>query len=280
MDYSKPISKAKLKQYVSLKQKKYRVQERLFIAEGERTVMQLLAQPKLKAEAVIIHSEAEASPDFWSLCDTAGADVYRAGKRDLKALSDTQNMQGMIAVLEIPPPQNPLLWQPEPGAFILALDGLSDPGNLGTIYRTAAWFGVTGILLGEGSVDLYNPKVVRSMAGATGSLPSAECALPDVLNEYQSRDYLIMLLDLNETAITLEKAAELKQKSKKPFVVVVGNEAHGISEALSSVYQAVYIPGNSDKVESLNAAVSAGIALSSLSGNGGKATEKPPLKQG
>ena len=266
MDYSKPISKAQLKRYSSLKQKKYRTQERLFLAEGERTVMQLLAQPNLKTEAVIIHSEDNPSLDFWSLCDIAGAEVLRAGQRDLKAMSDTQHTQGMLAAVRIPAPEDPLEWKVKPGQLLVALDGLSDPGNAGTIYRTAAWFGAAGMLLGEGSVDLYNPKVVRSMAGATGSLPGAECRLPEVLRELESRGFAILLLDLNEAAITLEKAAEELHKNPKPVVLVVGNEAHGISEELKTAHQAVYIPGDANRIESLNASVSAGIAMSRLSG--------------
>jgi len=259
------ISNAQLKLYSSLKQKKYRSRHGLFLAEGERTVEQLLGKKNLQAEAVVVSPDSASLENLVSLCDAAGARLLGANKKELLMLSDTQHTQGVLAVVQVPQFPAPGSWEVKPGEVLLALDGLSDPGNAGTLYRTAAWFGSAGLLVSEGSVDLYNPKVVRSTAGATGSLPAAECSLPEVVEEFHKKGCTVLLLDLNEQAQSLDEVAKAHKENPKPLLLVVGNEAHGISEELKGRYASVYIPGKAEQVESLNAAISAGIALSWLS---------------
>lgn len=293
------LSKALATRFARLKQKKYRQAEQLYLAEGLRTVMQLCHRlqagktPADLPEAIIFSAEtleqAESSPESEAAIalsrvkETAKVHplkLYTAGAKVMGKLSDTQQPQGVLAVMHMPGEAETQAWLrrvrvPEKGSrphLLLALDSVADPGNLGTLYRSAAWFAAAGLLLGSGCVDAYNPKVVRSTAGASGSLPLAQVSLPDVLNELEQAGFRILLLDLNPQARPLYDAIRelMPSPTEKPdmtgVVFVVGNEAHGISEELRGRFQAVFIPGAADAVESLNAGVSGSIAMSSFYG--------------
>ena len=141
--------------------------------------------------------------------------------------------------------------------MILAIDGLQDPGNLGTLVRTAAWFNAAGLFLGLGTTELYQPKVVRSTAGATGMLAAAEGELAVMLDEAASAGRPIIILDGGENAVPLEST-----RFPTNSVIVVGNEGRGVSPSILNLsYPKVRISGNASNVESLNAAVAASIAM-------------------
>jgi TrmH family RNA methyltransferase len=133
---------------------------------------------------------------------------------------------------------------------------------MGTILRTAAWFGAKALVAGKGSVDIYNPKVVRSTAGATGSIPVLTGDLEEIFNELESSGWQVMLLDGGNSAEPLRSI----QPADKT-ILVVGNEGNGIHKnLLNSGRKKVKIesaPGQ-EKVESLNAAVAVSIALWTL----------------
>jgi len=170
-------------------------------------------------------------------------------------LVDTESSQGIVGVVNRPEfsKTNP------PGNLIIALDKVSDPGNLGTIIRTAYWFGVDQILLSEGSADPYNPKVVRSTQGGifhTNITEDADLAVE--LKKLESNGYSVYLFTLDA-----ERALSQISKSSKSgkSVLVFGSEAHGISnEIIEQGFEKVKIEGYSAS-ESLNVAISAGIAL-------------------
>lgn len=264
-----PVSKAQLKKYASLHQKKFRSRYSLYVAEGERTVRQLLSRSEPGIEAILLAPAFEADETLLKTCAIKQVPVMRCTAEEFARLSDTQQPQGILAVCRQPDFGLFDAFVPMPGALLLALDDLRDPGNLGTIYRTAAWFGASALLLGTGCADLYNPKVTRSTSGATGTLPVWEGNMPEMLEALAGKGCDILLLDLNPQARTLQDAAEarsrIKQESRSPLVLVTGNEAHGVSDALRSRYPAVYIPGMAGQVESLNAATSTAIALYGLS---------------
>ncbi len=256
-----PLSASELKLCRSLLQKKYRTRHGLFLAEGERTVQQLLDRDSLTIDYVILQDETRV-PEFEERAAISGAKVRISTAKTLKMLTDTQTTQGILAVVRIP--EQPALdaITIKPGSMIIALDGLGDPGNLGTVYRTAAWFGADFLIAGKGTVDLYNPKTVRSTAGATGTVPVIEAELLAALEQLQQKGCAVRLLDLSPEAESVAGLADTL--GEQPAVFVLGNEAHGIQDALRERYQSVYIPGNSDNVESLNAAVSAGILMSRM----------------
>jgi RNA methyltransferase, TrmH family len=244
------LSKSHLTTYRKLAQKKYRDQYRLFIIEGLRAVEQVLAGGKVIIEAIITTENAEF--------DAGRRDInrYILTEEDFKSLSDTQNSQGILAICHMTDEADMDLMVTGNGV-IVAMDRIQDPGNLGTIIRSATWFQCTGLLLGDGTVDYYNPKVVRSTAGAVGVVPLINASLSEALPIFQANGWEVVLLDTSDEAIPLNKLA----KSDK-ILIVVGNEGAGISnELLKSGYTNVFISGDNNHVESLNASVASSIAL-------------------
>lgn len=266
----RPVSKAQLKTFASLHQKKFRSRYGLYVAEGERTVGQLLRRTEPGIEAMLLSPVFEADEALLKSCAAKQIPVLRCTAEEFARLSDTKQPQGILAVCRQPDFGPFDAFSPAPGSLLLALDDLRDPGNLGTTYRTAAWFGASGLLLGTGCADLYNPKVTRSTSGATGTLPAWEGDLPEMLTALLGKGCDILLLDLNPDARSLQEAAaersRIKKESRSPLVLVTGNEAHGVSETLRNRYPAVFIPGMAGQVESLNAATSTAIALYALTG--------------
>jgi len=250
------LSKSHLTTYRKLAQKKYRDQYRLFIIEGLRAVEQVLAGGRVKVEAIISTEN--------SIID-AGLDHinrFLLSDEDFRSLSDTQNSQGILAICNMINEADIDLMATGSGV-IVAMDRIQDPGNLGTIIRSATWFQCAGLLLGEGTVDYYNPKVVRSTAGAVGVLPILNTSLPQTLQIFHDFGWQIVLLDTSAEAIPLITLT----KSDK-IVIVVGNEGAGISkDLLQSGFTNIFISGDNKHVESLNASVASSIALFHLFSN-------------
>ncbi len=233
----------------SLKNKKAREENNLFIVEGVPLCNELLGSD-YRTEFVIVRS----NPDdiIKQLADEfqkQNTEVYIARSRQFEQLATTDSPQGIIAVARIKEGSRPVN-----GNFI-ALDGISDPGNLGTIVRTADWFGFRTILVGGYSVDKYNPKVVRSTMGSIFRCEIIYCpCLRQYIKEYYE-DYEIFGAALN---------AKVKMEECKPsgkFGIVLGNEAHGISPETMEILTVPYLITGRGKAESLNVAVAAGISM-------------------
>ncbi len=252
---SRPLSTAQHKFYVRLRrEKKVRDSERLFLAEGERAVMELFAAAP--ASLVALVKTAQATP-----LSIPSERVFIASEKQFAALSDTEHSQGVIGIFEQPVVSRDIFsrLKAKSSSIVLVLDDLQDPGNLGTIIRTAAWFEVDVVLASRNTVDFFNPKVVRATAGSLFAL-----AL------YRSSSLCEDLVHLQEVGFTLYGASLSGQDfHTTPFAsktaLVIGNEAHGISENVRHTLHAeIRIRGNAKHVESLNAAVSAGILLSHI----------------
>lgn len=240
-----------------LARKKYREKEQRFIVEGERAVEQVVEHGLIETETVFVGERFKVQEIRFKdieLC-VIEDDVFAE-------VSDTENTQGILAVCKMPEEIQPEQLAGETG-IIVATDAIQDPGNLGTILRTAAWFGAKALIAGKGSVDVYNPKVVRSTAGATGSIPVLTGDLEEIFNELENSEWQVMLLDGGDSAEPLRSV----QPAEKT-ILVVGNEGNGINDnILNSNRRKVKIesaPGQ-DKVESLNAAVAVSISLFQLS---------------
>lgn len=245
-----------------LNKKKYRYRERLFLIEGARAVRQV-AENKCVDILSLFFDEAQR---YWTEHDwkqlSGRAESASLSKEVFAEISDTEHPQGVLALCRMPEEESVDKLGAETG-LIVALDGLQDPGNLGTIIRTAAWFGAAGILSGKGTVDLFHPKVVRSTAGATGSVPYVAGKLAKMLTAFEELGWRIILLHKSDRSVSLSSVG-----FQPKTVIVVGNEAHGIDSRLASGErtQVEISPApNQPKVESLNAAVAASIALYSLS---------------
>ena len=268
------LSLAKATLVRKLHLKKHRDELGLFIAEGNRVVEQILENRRVTVEFVVVREDVEGRSVSGSGSDSdtgsglssglnSDADVYEADQTLFEELATTENPQKMFAVCRTPLPADAedLL---KGDGVILALYQMSDPGNLGTILRSAAWFGTRGVFLSTGTVDLYNPKVVRSMAGSTGSLPVGSGFLAIFLEEAKKAGWRIYLLDAGENSKPLSAI-----RPGKRSILVLGSEAHGLPEPIKNAYNCVKIEsaGDTPHVESLNASVSASIALYQLSGH-------------
>ncbi len=257
----KPLSKAMLGRFARLGQKKFRDQEGLFLAEGQRTVRELLDRlPSPELLEALIVDEQQAREAHW--VEPWRSRLYVAGRDAAGRLAQTSTSQGVYGVFRKPPE----------GAFrpsrrtslLVALDDVQDPGNVGTIIRTAAWFGADAVICGEGTADPYNPKVVRSTAGSIFAV-----------RHYVVRDLVAELRDLQKIgygiAVSSLDGADYREFDQWPErrVLVVGNEANGVcSGVLGLADRLVRIPHSGSQgrpnVESLNASVSAAILLSFL----------------
>lgn len=241
------------KQLLKLKQKKHRLESQSFLIEGYRFVMHALetgakVQSLWLCEALLnaqeVHRLEELSKEPFKL--------YTITEAMAKELSDTVSPQGAFAVVTMPETRAEL----KPQGRYLALDRLQDPGNLGTIIRTADAAGFDGIFLSRGTVDPYGEKVLRSTMGSIFSLPlMAVEDLAVFLGEAANQGYSIMATALNDSILYTE--APLADR----VIIVIGNEAQGISdEVFEKATHRITIP-ISGSAESLNAAVAAAIVI-------------------
>ncbi|MAC06674.1 MAG: hypothetical protein CL664_13825, partial [Balneola sp.] len=251
----KSASNNQIKLLRKLGQKKYREREGLFVVEGERAVEQVLENGILNVREVFLEEGKAVNYQL-----TANS-FYELDSKVMAEVTDTENSQGILAVCEIPKEASTEELSKKEG-LIIATDRIQDPGNLGSIVRTAAWFGATAVLIGKGTVDLHNPKVVRSTAGATGTMPYKNCDLSKDLEVLEKKGWQTLLLDGNEGALSISKI----NKTNK-IILIVGNEANGIDENLINANRKrVMIPSSEENrsVESLNAAIALSIALYQL----------------
>jgi TrmH family RNA methyltransferase len=248
------ISAKDVKYYSSLKQKKYREKENKFLIEGFHLVEECLSSP-YEIECVLItdNVEKEKNDRLFEAIDKKKLPLYTIKEKSFDNLSETEASQGIIAVVEQKKTMPVSLHKEN---LIVALDRITDPGNLGTIIRTAHWFGVNTVLLSENSVDIYNSKVIRSTQGALFHMHVINLLnLKQSLAELDKSGFCVYLLDVNA-----ERTLEAVNKKRKS-VFVFGNETEGISaELLGSGFERIKIKGYS-AFESLNVAVSCGIVL-------------------
>lgn len=244
-----------------LNRKKYRQKEQLFLLEGARAVEQILKNNAIQVKALFF----DESQQYWLQEPWKEAieklDVFTIAADLFAEISDTDTPQGVLAMCYIPDEISIKELASREGV-IIALDAVQDPGNLGTIIRTASWFGAAGMVSGKGTVDLFHPKVVRGTAGATGVLPHINGDLSELLPQLEAAGRTIFALDVGDEAVSL---AEMSSAEKA--VLVVGNEAHGIDTGhLTKGSRKIRIssPKEQAGVESLNAAVATSIALYDL----------------
>lgn len=185
----------------------------------------------------------------------AGIQTYAVGEELMAEVAATETPQGILAVVPLPGVALERVIS-HACPFLLALDGVQDPGNLGTMLRTAAAAGVTGVLLGRGTVEAGSPKVLRAAMGATFLLPLAlEVDLPPVLSTLARRGVEVIAGDPAGESTLFEASLV------PPLVVVVGGEAGGLTPKVrETVTRRLRIP-MAEGVESLNAAVAAALLL-------------------
>ncbi len=259
-----PLSKAKLRQFVRLNQKKFRESEGLFLAEGLRTVRELcLNMPDESLLVALLIREGEA--DAARFAQPFTGKIFSVTEKECLELAQTSSSQGVFGVFRQQREGDFTLdsAQEKSGrSLMVALDDVQDPGNVGTILRTAVWFGADGVICGAGTADRYNPKVIRSCAGSLYAVRHYGVEHLDLaLRRLQKLGYLVVSASL--------EGEDFREYASWPekVVLVIGNEANGVSEAVGALSDwLVRIPhgGKVARVESLNAAVSAAILMERL----------------
>ncbi|MBQ3575581.1 MAG: RNA methyltransferase [Clostridia bacterium] len=234
-----------------LKTAKGRRKEGLFLVEGEVMIREALSCGLKLAEAVA----EEKFESFAEELEKTGARVSIAPRNLIESISETQTPQDICAAFEMPEAAG---IENLPNR-IVALDGVQDPGNVGTIWRTADAAGFQAVLLGAGSADPLSPKVQRAAMGSGFRVPFAHAEnLADALVELRKRGYHVFASDLN--------GADFYDRPDggEKFVLVIGNEARGISDEVRNAADCLVKLPMRGGAESLNAAVAAGIMMYEL----------------
>lgn len=237
------VSKNQTKLITRLGKKKYRNASGLFVVEGVKSIQEFLNSPYVLDR--LFTTDA-------ALFDAVPASQLTAvTPSELKTLSFLSTPNTALALFKIPPPQ-PLATQ----GLVVALDGVNDPGNLGTIIRLCDWFDVSQLVCSPDTVDCYNPKVVQASMGSLPRVPIAYMDLPTFLSEQSAGPVYGTFMDGTSVYQTHLEA---------PGVLVLGNEANGIGQAVARlVDQKLTIPqfGAVQATESLNVATATAIFLS------------------
>jgi len=251
------ITKAQVKMVRSLQQKKFRDESGLFVAEGEKCVEELAKAFEL--EMLIAEEGIELNQSV--LCQAKPVCTLSAKRSEIEQMSSLRTPQGVIGVFR--KIQNS---QFNKNTLLLALDGIQDPGNLGTIIRTCDWLGVHDIICSLDTADCYNPKVVQATMGALARVRIHYVDLPQKLSAF-SRQHADMRIygTLLDGQNMYEVLANPNAKANSLSIIVMGNEGNGISQAVRSlITHPIFIPSypkNAETSESLNVSIATAIVL-------------------
>lgn len=240
------LSKSEIKLITSLKQKKYRLQHQLFVAEGKKTILELL------------NSKLQLHQLFTTTLEFDVSDVLQTTitAKELNKISFLRTPNTVLAVFEIPKPQ-PIDFS----KLIVALDNIRDPGNLGTIIRLCDWFGVIDLVCNLDTVDCYNPKVIQATMGSIARVNVSYAILDGFLGVRSETSFGAFMDGDNVYEMNLPDTG----------ILVLGNEANGISnEVEAQIKKRITIPrfGSLQATESLNVANAVAILLSEFKRKG------------
>lgn len=236
-----------------LKRKSFRTENKKFIAEGRKIVLEALRFAFedvcfIIMTDVFLDREPDAASEIEALCEK----TYVVPENVFNEISDTDTPQGVLAVINMKEEQ----FSPSDDTKeVLVLDGVSEPGNMGTVIRTAEALGYDGIYLTKGSADIYSPKTVRATMGSVFRMKfRRNCTIDDISNLQKDGFSIIATTPGGST-----KLEEFKPPER--LAIVIGNEAHGVcGEILDLADYGVKITMDG-MAESLNAAVASGIVM-------------------
>lgn len=240
------LTKSKIKLITQLKNKKYREIHSLFVVEGVKSVQEFLKEAKFELEELYVTNT--------DLFEDNKIDVTLITTNELKKISNFKNPNVCLAVFKI---KNKLA-APVTKGLKLVLDGISDPGNLGTIIRLCDWFGIETLYCSTDTVDCFNPKVVQA---TMGSLNRVQLVYTDI-------SALLEQTDLPVYGAFMDGKVIYNTEIETNAFLVIGNEANGISKTIETLITSkIAIPkfGRKQQTESLNAAIATGILLSEFS---------------
>lgn len=246
------LSKNKLKYYSKLARKKDRDIHKKFLAEGLKTIVEGL-NSNYTCEVVLVTPEYEYKyEEFPKKYDVS---LETVNENDFNKLTDTVTPQGIAAVFDYPTAKDVNNIKSK---FIVCLENIADPGNLGTIIRNCDWFGVTDIVLSKNCADTFSPKTIRSSVGSIFHLNIYDdIELSGFLETYKKKSYSVLCADTEGEDLYLFQAEENN-------ILILASEAHGPTvDILRLSDHRITIP-RYGKAESLNVASASGILLSHL----------------
>ncbi len=249
------ITKNELKYYSDLNLKKNRNEERKFIVEG----------PKLITEALVSNYECELilssfkffedSPEFFNHRYVKKNNIELIKQKELEKVCDTTTPQGIAGVFRFREADeiNNIV-----GSLIVALENVSDPGNMGTILRNCDWFGIRTVMLSENCAEVYNPKTIRASAGSLFHLNIiAVKNFYEEIKKVKDNGYKVLCTDIKGENI-------FKFGLPEKLVIALSSEAHGPTEKLLSISDHIVTIPKKGKAESLNVASASAVLLSEL----------------
>ncbi len=223
----------------SLQQKKYRDLHGLFLVEGNKCVSELL-ESKLEVEFLLaLQRQVDDYPEATVISE-----------KEMSSISALKTAPGILAVAK-----KPSLAVTDFGQKILLLDNLKDPGNLGTIIRSAEWFGIKDIFLSKECVEEFNPKVIQSTMGSIFRMRMQRMSLTEAITMLKEKGFSMFGADMEGEVL---KSISWPEK----IGLVIGSESHGISQEVSPLLDKKVTIEGRGKAESLNAAVATSIIIS------------------
>lgn len=240
------ISKAEIKQLHALQQNKFRRKYSRFLAEGSINVLDFIKGP-LRVKKIYASAEwlSGHAPEL------AGTDCETVTSKEMEKISSLKNPSEVLAVIEKPEYTLPDITAID--SYVLALDDIKDPGNLGTIIRTADWFGIRDVVCSSNTVDAFNPKVVQA---SMGSLARVRVHYTDLASYFATKPSGLAVFG------AVLDGDDIRQMAKPgKGILLIGSEAHGISPSLYPfIDRRIRIPAaEASGAESLNAAVATAI---------------------
>jgi TrmH family RNA methyltransferase len=241
------LSKTKVKYIQSLGHKKRRDEEQVFIAEGPKIVSELLLEPDMKVIEIFALAE-------WLLQNPLPANIQRliVTEEELEKITQLSTPNKVMAIFQQPKAIVDIITKDK---WVLLLDGIQDPGNMGTIIRIADWFGIKQIICSHECASIYNTKVIQS---SMASIARVEVLVTDLL------PWINQHADCNYYAASLEGKDLTSMGKLKKGIIMIGNESKGLNPSLLAKANILITIPRIGKAESLNASVATGIILSHL----------------
>ena len=249
------IQKKEIKYLASLKQKKFRLINQEIIIEGSKLILDAIKNNQ-EIIKIIYCKKDEAFSKIRSWAKEHNIPLNLCPHKDAEKISDTKNSQQIFALLKFKLPKKIDEIDLTLNNNIIVMDGISDPGNLGTILRTCSWFGYNNIMLSNECVEFNSPKTIRAAMGAHFYMKNIyKDSIQNIIKFLKQKKYEIIVADLNGTNLN-----KFKLKTKK-WALILGNESKGISnDSINGANQIITIEG-ANKIESLNVAEAGSIIM-------------------
>jgi TrmH family RNA methyltransferase len=247
------LSTNEFQRLTSIKVRKYRELHRLFLVEGIKQVSEGI-NSRIKCEIIVISTKViNTFSEILRLAKESNVRCEALNEKDFERISETVKSQGIIGFFRIPKDSGVNFTSNN----LIYLDRINDPGNMGTIIRTADWFGYRNILISPGCVDIYNPKVVRSTMGSIFRMNFQQEVTVDELKLLRREGYRILTTELSGKSLNSILFG-------KKNVVIMSSESHGVLPELSAISDGSIKILGEEGAESLNVGVAMGIILNKI----------------